>query len=134
LGIDGNADQPRNSPDSIVFTDRWGRPLNPTGQPVPPAPPQPGTAPAEHVAATASAIGITAAPYAGPTGERLDRWGFHLQADPPHPTDTADHAPDDDPEPPPQVSGRRPAAAPAEPCGPLGGAPIDPPRAGPAHA
>ncbi|MCU1370052.1 MAG: hypothetical protein JWO77_1246 [Ilumatobacteraceae bacterium] len=127
LGIAGNADQPRDSPDAIVFTNRWGRPLKPTGQPVPPQPPATSATPSEYVAATASAIGITAAPYLGPTGERLDRWGFHLQADPPEPAGTAD----DEDEPPPQVTGQRPSAAPAEPCGPTGGAPIDPTRAGP---
>jgi len=56
LAISGNADVP----DGVVFTDRAGRPIRPSGaQPIPPAgPPPPPTSVYQH-----------------PTGERLDtRW------------------------------------------------------------
>jgi hypothetical protein len=139
LGIAGNADLPRHTEPGVVFTDRWNRSLDPTGHPVCPTSPEPGVTPAERLAGAASALGITARPYDGPTGERLDRWGFHLQADPPHPADggpqpaSAQDA-DGDPEPPPEFSGRRPSPACADPTGPIGGAPIDPTRAGPLTA
>ena len=129
LGITGNADHPRHTAPGIVFTNAWGHPLDPVGQPIRPTRPEPDTDPARHLTDTAAAIGITAHRYQPPTGERLDRWGFHLmEADPPAPVSGDE---DDPPEPPPDITGHQPPAAPPDPAGPQGDTPIDPTRAGP---
>ncbi|WP_421119421.1 DUF222 domain-containing protein [Aquihabitans daechungensis] len=128
LGITGNADHPRHTEPGVVFTNTWGHPLDPAGQPILPTPPEPGTHPAHHVAETATDAGIGTHTYLPPTGERLDRSGFHLiEADEPPPTDPAD--PTDAP--PPDITGQRPPAARPAPTSPTGDTPIDPTRAGP---
>ena len=43
LGITGNADLPRHTAPGVVFTNRWGKPLDPVGQPIRPTPPSPRT-------------------------------------------------------------------------------------------
>lgn len=132
LGIEGNADLPRHTAPGVVFTDGWGRALDPTGTPVRPVDRPTDVTPSEHLAGMAGSLGITAPPYLGPTGERLDRWGFHLQADGPDPADVPpepDHV-----EPPAENIGRRPGEAPPDPKGPLGVARLDPTRAGPGVA
>ena len=125
LGIDGNADLPRHVAPGVVFTDRWGHALSPTGTPIPPATTEADASPAAQVARS----GIAARPYAGPTGERLDRWGFHLNAAP----EPADSGPDPSAavEPPADVTGRRPSGAGPSSVAPSGGEPSDPTRAGP---
>ncbi|WP_426572277.1 DUF222 domain-containing protein [Aquihabitans sp. McL0605] len=135
LGIDGNADLPRHAAPGVVFTNARGLPLDAVGHPVRPAPPAPATTPAERVRDVAADVGIRPHRYIPPTGERLDRWGFHLNArlpDPPAGSASADD--DDPPPPPPPVTGHRPGAVPPPPDSPAGGAPIDPTRAGPADA
>jgi len=95
LGITGNADLPRHVEPGVVFTNPRGHPLGPVGHPTPPAP---GT----DLPDAARAIGIEPHRYQPPTGERLDRWGFHLQSEPPithrpqgpNPTDPARAGPD----------------------------------------
>jgi hypothetical protein len=137
LGIDGNADLPRHTTPGVVFTDRWDHPLDPTGQPVRPTPAPAGTTPTAHITNTAAGIGINPHTYIPPTGERLDRWGFHLNENGPDwlATATATNgdtaADDDDPPPPPDITGHRPPAAPPDPAGPASGTPTDPTRAGP---
>ncbi len=132
LDITGNADLPRHTAPGVVFTNAWGQPLGPVGQPVRPAPPGLGITPGRHVADSAAGIGIAPHRYVPPTGERLDRSGFHLQeADPPEPP-PADPVDDDGDPPPPTVTGQRPGTAPPAPTSPTGGAPTDPTRAGPA--
>jgi len=78
LGITGNADLPRHVEPGVVFTNPRGHPLGPVGHPTPPAP---GT----DLPDAARAIGIEPHRYQPPTGERLDRWGFHLQSELPEP-------------------------------------------------
>lgn len=139
LGIEGNADLPRHAAPGVVFTNRWGHPLDPTGRPVRPAPPAAGTAPADHVADAAARIGIAPHRYQSPCGERVDLSGFHLQADHPEPDELGPHArprrddaaAEHDAEPPPQVTGQRPSACAPPPASPTGSRPIDPTRAGP---
>ncbi len=128
LGIAGNADLTRHTAPGVVFTNGWGRPLDPVGQPIVPERPKPGTTPTQHVETTAGAIGIEPHTYLPPTGERLDRSGFHLmEADPP---DT--EPPEADRlDPPPDATGQRPPAAPPDPVSPAGDTPIDPTQAGP---
>lgn len=78
LQIEGNADLPRHIGEGVVFRDADGRPLVPTARLALPSPGQSaGTA--------AAALGLTEARFHPPTGERLDRWGFHLQRNPPEP-------------------------------------------------
>jgi hypothetical protein len=129
LGISGNADGPRHDAPGVVFTDRRDHPLDPTGTPVRPVDATTEGSPSVQVARIGAAIGVAAPPYAGPTGEPLDRWGFHLQASGPDP-DVGTQAPTVD-EPPPDVTGHRPPAAPADPGGRAGDRSIDPTRAGP---
>ncbi|MCU1370265.1 MAG: hypothetical protein JWO77_1459 [Ilumatobacteraceae bacterium] len=135
LGIAGNADLPRHAAPGVVFTNRWGRPLDPVGRPLTSAPPTPGTTSADPVGVAAAAAGINGHRYVPPTGERLDRWGFHLQeADPVGEPPLAGHHADDPepgPGPAPAVTGQRPGSVSPAPSGPQGGAPIDPTRAGP---
>ncbi len=130
LGIAGNADLPRHSEPGVVFTDGWGHPVEPVGQPITPTRRGAGQTAAQHVIDTARAAGTGTHTYIPPTGERLDRWGFHLcEADPPD-TDPPDTEEDGDP-PPPTVTGQRHGSAPPDPAGPQGDAPTDPTRAGP---
>jgi hypothetical protein len=75
-----------------------------------------------------SAIGISARAYDGPTGERLDRWGFHLNEDPIAPAHT------EPAEPAPELSGQRSTAAHHDPSRPEVRAATDPTRAGPTLA
>ena len=133
LGIEGNADLPRHRAPGLVFTDRWGHALDPTGTPIPPAPADTEAEAATRVARLGTSLGVSAAPFAGPTGEPLDRWGFHLNADAIEPVDTGplDVAAD---EPPPEVTGYRPRMGVASPSSPAGGHPVDPTRAGPTAA
>jgi hypothetical protein len=60
LGITGNADDP----DSLVFTDHWGRTITSTG------PTHPPNAPPLQAAAAA---GVHPTGYTHPLGERLQR-------------------------------------------------------------
>lgn len=132
LGVEGNADLGRHHAPGVVFTNSWGHPLDPVGQPIRPPQREPGTDPARHLAEAASQAGIAPHRYIPPTGERLDRSGFHLiEADQPEP----------DPSgvggvtaPPPAATGHRPPAAPASPTSPAHRTPVDPTRAGPATA
>ena len=136
LGIEGNADLPRHTAPGVVFTDAWGHALDPVGSPIRPAPRPADVSPVEHLADAAALLGVTARPYLGPTGERLDRHGFYLRPDGPDPADL--DAPGAGPEegdavaePPPAVAGRRPREAAPDPNGPLASAHLDPTRAGP---
>ncbi len=134
LGISGNADLPRHTAPGVVFTNGWGRPLDPAGQPV--VPPRPergsghGSRPAAHLASAAAVAGVGRHCYQPPTGERLDPWGFHpIEADPPGPD------PADEPAPPPPragASGHPPAVVDRDSSCPEGGTATDPTRAGPA--
>ena len=113
-----------------MFTNAWGHPLDPTGQPILPTPPQPGTTASQHLTEAAARAGIAPHTYTPPTGERLDRNGFHLmEADPPDTPDgdLTDHAN----EPPPAITGQHPRPAPPNPASPTRDTPIDPTRAGP---
>lgn len=78
LQIDGNADLPRHIGDGVVFRDADGRLLDPTGTPVAPARGQTTTE-------AARCLGLPEPRFLPPTGERLDRSGFHLQRNPPDP-------------------------------------------------
>jgi len=78
LQIEGNADLPRHGDEGVTFCDADGRRLSPAGTPIPPAPGQP-------TAEAARSLGLPEARFLPPTGERLDRWGFHLQPNPPEP-------------------------------------------------
>ncbi|MGN6696044.1 MAG: HNH endonuclease signature motif containing protein, partial [Aquihabitans sp.] len=78
LQIEGNADLPRHIGEGVIFRDADGRRLSPAGTPVPPAPGQ--TAPEG-----ARSLGLPEPRFLPPTGERLDRSGFHLQQNPPEP-------------------------------------------------
>ena len=147
LGIVGNADLPRHREPGVVFTNTWGHRLDPVGQPIRPTPPTgrtdptgPGSAdaaagaatdPVERVRSAANDIGIAPRSYIPPTGERLDRWGFHLMENPP--PDPADTHPtgDDHPDPPPGATDQRPSASPPPPGSPEGPGGADPTRAGP---
>lgn len=84
LGIVGNADLPRHTEPGVVFSDPHGRPLDPAGTPVRPA--------AGHTPEQATrAAGLPQPDFLPPTGERIDRWGFHLTEEAPAPP-----PPDDD--------------------------------------
>jgi hypothetical protein len=86
LGIEGNADHPHHSAPGIVFTDQWGHPLDPAGQPVLPPRREPGERRPDHLNRAATTTHITEHTYIPPTGERLDPWQFHLnESDPPPP-------------------------------------------------
>jgi hypothetical protein len=142
LGIEGNADLPRHTAPGVVFTNAWGRPLDPAGKPPPPPPPprprpptpRPGAGHAQRAADAAAAIGIAPHHYQPPTGERLDYTGFHLNPDHPEPPivpPAGSNDNDNGDDPPPAVTGQRPATSPPDPNGPAGDAPTDPTRAGP---
>jgi hypothetical protein len=133
IAITGNADLPRHEPPGVVFTDRWGRPLDPVGQPTAPEPAPAGTDPSEQTPKAAHAAGITPHRYQPPTGERLDRSGFHLQEQPPHPKTgpAPDDPPPDDPPPPEASTPRRPPRTLGGPSGPDTRTSSDPTRAGP---
>ncbi|WP_426572756.1 DUF222 domain-containing protein [Aquihabitans sp. McL0605] len=136
LGIEGNADLPRHTVPGVVFTNAWNQPLDAVGRPIVPTPPAPGTDPSAHVERSAAEAGIAPHRYVPPTGERLDRSGFHLHPDPliPGPEDevsAGEQPPPDAVPPPPDVTGQRPPGVPPAPTSPTEGTPIDPTRAGP---
>jgi hypothetical protein len=79
LGIAGNADEPGG----LRVTDRWGRAMEPAGCPDP-------IDPERSIQRTADERGTSSDPYVPATGERLDRWGVHLQRRPRHPDRGAD--------------------------------------------
>jgi hypothetical protein len=135
LGIDGNADLPRHQAPGVVFTNAWGRPLDPAGKPHTPTP-RTGADHAQRAADAAAGIGIAPHHYQPPTGERLDYSGFHLNPDHPEPpilppAGSSDNDNDGDDDPPPETTGQRPTTSPPDPNGPAGDAPTDPTRAGP---
>jgi hypothetical protein len=139
LGIEGDADLPRHRAPGVVFTNRWGHPLDATGTPIRPVPRSADTT--EGTTAAAQRIGLAPHRYRSPSGERVDLSGFHLQADHPDPNDLGPHArirPDDaaaepDADLPPEVTGQRPSSAAPPASSPTSGRPIDPTRAGPQH-
>lgn len=65
LGIEGNADDP----EGVHFTDDRGRPLDATGRPI---------LPGQRFDRAARALGIPAAAWSHPTGERLEPHWVHL--------------------------------------------------------
>lgn len=134
LGIEGNADLARHTAPGVVFTNRWGRPIDPSGVPVPPVGAG-GASERDRIPDAAARNGLATPRYEGPTGEKLDRWGFHLQASDPPPTPDDPDDPDrGEPEPPPGVTGRTPSEAPDAGTGRTGDTPADPTRAGPTGA
>ncbi|WP_426571128.1 DUF222 domain-containing protein [Aquihabitans sp. McL0605] len=140
LGIEGNADLPRHRDGGVVFTNRHGRVLDATGEPILPDVGGAGgrarsTAAVERAA---GALGIAPHRYLPPTGERLDRRQFHLNASPPL-TPAGDDllaAPPDDEPPPVSPDGsharRGPGTDAASPITVDGPTATDPTRAGPA--
>ena len=131
LGIEGNADLVGHLAPGIVFTDGWGHPLDAVGRPILLPRREPGDDPADHLIGAAVEVGLDPHRYEPPTGERLDRWGFHLQEVP-----EADPAEQD---PPPAViaapepcSRHRPGAAPPNLGSPATACAADLTRAGPA--
>ena len=120
-----------------VHQPTGARPLDPAGQPNAPEPAPSGTDPSERTPRAAHAAGIAPHRYQPPTGERLDRSGFHLQEQPAHPeTGPApdDDPPVDDPPPPDASTTGRPPRTLGGPSGPDTRASSDPTRAGPAAA
>jgi len=94
LGLEGNADLPRHGAPGVVFTNSWGHPLAASGQPIRPVTPPADAHPQMRVATEARRAGIASHRYVPPTGERLDRSGFHLQE---RKTDPPADATNDDP-------------------------------------
>jgi len=133
LGIQGNADLPRHHAPGVVFTNQWGRTLDPTGRPVTPASRADGETRPNHLHQAATTTGIRAHTYTPPAGERLNPRDFYLiDQDPPPPGDEGTNDPAE-PEPDPDATGRAPRSD-AGPTGPDGPTTTDPTRAGPTRA
>jgi hypothetical protein len=86
LHIDGNPNLPAGTPGALHIGPRQ-QPLEPVGQPDPLPTPRPPTRTAGHLRRHLRARLGRIAPVqpSTPLGERLDRHGFHLEPDPPHP-------------------------------------------------
>ena len=104
LGIAGNPTMPADHPDSLRFTDAWGRPVRPAGTPTAPDDARP-------LNDTAADQRIRPGRYAHPLGERLDRSAVSLPAnrrrtvaaEPPSPPATDDDQPSVEPLAPPHA-------------------------------
>jgi hypothetical protein len=128
LGIEGNADHPHHTAPGVVFTNQWGHPLDPTGQPTPPPQRPDGKARSDHLHRTATITGIRSHTYTPPTGERLNRRDFYLLDQDPPPPPSGQPAADHDPD--PHITGHTPRhdTGPTRPDTPTT---TDPTRAGP---